>query len=48
MEGSILEAYLQLLALTKWKAVSMQRVAEKAGLKLKMEKVEGQPIRYRA
>jgi hypothetical protein len=38
----------EVLALTGWKAVSMQQVAESAGVKLKMEKVEGKPIRYRA
>ena len=38
----------QILELTGWKAVSVQQVAEKAGLKLKMEKVEGKPIVYRA
>jgi hypothetical protein len=38
----------QILALTKWKAVSPQAIAEKAGLKLKMEKAEGKPFIYRA
>ena len=38
----------EVLELTGWKAISMQQVATKAGIKLKMEKVEGKPIRYRA
>jgi Protein of unknown function (DUF3489) len=38
----------EILKVTGWKAVSVQQVAEKANLKLKMEKVEGHPIRYRA
>jgi hypothetical protein len=36
------------LKLTGWGAVSMQAQAKAAGLKLKMKKVQGQPIVYRA
>jgi hypothetical protein len=38
----------QVLEVIKWKAISLQGVADKAGLKLKLEKVEGKPIVYRA
>ena len=38
----------EVLTVTGWKAVSMQQVATNAGVKLKMEKIEGKPIRYRA
>jgi hypothetical protein len=38
----------EVLKVTGWKAVSMQALASNAGVKLKMEKVEGKPIRYRA
>jgi Protein of unknown function (DUF3489) len=38
----------EVLEVTGWKAVSMQQLAASAGVKLKMEKVEGKPIRYRA
>jgi hypothetical protein len=38
----------QILELTGWRAVSPQQIAEKAGLKIKLEKVEGKPTVYRA
>jgi hypothetical protein len=37
----------QILELTDWKAVSPQQIAEKAGLKIKLEKIAGQPTVYR-
>jgi hypothetical protein len=37
----------QVLEVTGWKAVSMQAQAKAAGVRLKMQKVEGKPIVYR-
>jgi hypothetical protein len=38
----------QVLKATGWKAISMQQIAKAGGVKLKMQKVEGKPIVYRA
>jgi hypothetical protein len=37
----------EVLALTNWQAVSMQAVARAACVKIKLEKIKGQPIVYR-